>query len=148
MADILLVEDNPDDVELAQHAFRRNDLESELIVVEDGQAALDYLFKTGEFAGNGGVQLPGLVLLDLNLPRVGGLDVLKQMRASETTRSIPVVILTTSDDEGDIKTGYALGANSFIRKPVDFQRFVAVMNQINEYWFGLNTPPIVSGHTV
>jgi len=142
MANILLVEDNQDDVELAMHAIRKNELKSELVVVEDGQAALDFLFATGEHSNRPHDDLPELVLLDLNLPRVGGLDVLRQMRASETTRHIPVVILTTSDDEYDIKTGYALGANSFVRKPMDFQSFVGVMKQINEYWLGINTPPI------
>lgn len=143
MAIILLVEDNQDDVELAMHAFRRNELKTELDVVEDGQAALDYLFAKGTYTERAEKALPDLVLLDLNLPRVGGLDVLRQMRASETTRHIPVVILTTSDEEGDIHTGYELGANSFVRKPMDFQSFVGVMRRINEYWLGTNTPPVV-----
>ncbi|WP_135078718.1 response regulator [Terasakiella sp. SH-1] len=142
MTDVLLVEDNPDDAELAMHAFKRNETDEALVIVEDGQEALDYLFAKGAYQDLTPEDLPKLVLMDLNLPKVGGLDVLRQMRASETTSHIPVVLLTTSDEEQDIRTGYQLGANSFVRKPVDFSQFVKVMSKVQEYWLDINTHPV------
>lgn len=138
MAHILLVEDNPDDVELALKALRRNNLKTEVFVAKDGQAALDYLLNVGTLTGRSEPNLPQLILLDLNLPYIGGLDVLKNIRSSETMRHVPVVVLTTSDDEGAIRSAYELGANSFIRKPTDFEQFVQAMRQINDYWLGFN----------
>ncbi|SCA58038.1 Response regulator receiver protein [Candidatus Terasakiella magnetica] len=141
MKNVLLIEDSPDDIELAVLAFKRMNSDDHLVVVEDGQAALDYLFAKGEYRERKADRLPNLILMDLNLPKVGGLDVLKQMRASETTNHIPVVILSTSDEDKDIRNGYKLGANSFVRKPVDFNEFVQVMKQVQEYWLGVNTHP-------
>ncbi|NVJ90137.1 MAG: response regulator [Methylocystaceae bacterium] len=138
MADILLVEDNPDDAELALQALRRNDLKTEVFVAKDGQGALDYLFSAASVTGTSPHNLPLLILLDLNLPYIGGLDVLKKIRSSEITRHVPVVILTTSDDEYAIRSAYELGANSLIKKSTDFDQFVQAMRQINDYWLGFN----------
>ena len=132
-ATILLVEDNQDDVELTLHAFDRHELPHQVAVARDGQEAMDYLFGAGS--------VPDLVLLDLNLPRIGGMDVLRTMRRDPRTKRIPVVILTTSDDEADISDGYDLGINSYIRKPVDFDKFTAAVKQLGMYWLALNTPP-------
>jgi two-component system response regulator len=138
---ILLIEDNRDDVELTLHVFRENGLAQEVAVVRDGAEALDYLFAAGSHADRDIGVRPEVVLLDLGLPKIGGLEVLRRMRGDERTKWIPVVILTTSDDEDDIANGYDLGANSYIRKPVDFDAFAAVAKQLGLYWLELNTPP-------
>ncbi len=138
---ILLIEDNRDDVELTLHVFRENGLAQEVAVVRDGAEALDYLFAAGSHADRDIGKRPEVVLLDLGLPKIGGLEVLRRMRGDERTKRIPVVILTTSDDEDDMFNGYDLGANSYIRKPVDFEAFVAVAKQLGLYWLELNTPP-------
>jgi CheY-like chemotaxis protein len=138
---ILLVEDNSSDVGLAQRALRKSHVFDELIVAKDGQEALDYLFGVGTSVGGDAIQLPRLILLDLKLPCVDGLEVLRRIRASEQTRRLPVVILTTSREEEDITASYDLGANSYIRKPVDFNQFVQVIQQLGLYWLTLNEPP-------
>ncbi len=133
---ILLVEDKADDVELTLRAFKKSRISNEVVVVRDGAEALEYLFATGRHAGRLG--LPEVVLLDLNLPKVSGLDVLRQMRADERTRRVPVVVLTSSNEDRDIISSYNLGANSFVQKPVDFAQFVEAANHLGLYWLVLN----------
>jgi CheY-like chemotaxis protein len=135
---ILLVEDNPNDIELTRHALARHNIANELVIAEDGVEALDYLF--GEDRKTPG-SLPAVVLLDLKLPRVDGLEVLREVRANERTRFLPVVILTSSNEERDIIDGYSLGANSYIRKPVDFGQFSEAIRQLGLYWLVLNESP-------
>jgi two-component system, response regulator len=137
---ILLVEDNPSDVKLTRRALEQNQIVNKLIVSEDGREALDYLFGAGQFAGRDTHDLPAVVLLDLKLPRIDGLDVLKEIRANELTRFLPVVILTSSDQEKDLIAGYKLGANSYIRKPVDFKQFSEAVGTLGMYWLLLNEP--------
>jgi two-component system response regulator len=132
---ILLVEDNEDDVELTLRAFRRTNVANEIVVVRDGEAALDYLFVN---AGKEDGAFPTVILLDLNLPKVDGLTVLRRMRADERTRRIPVVVLTSSGEDSDVIRSYDLGANSFVRKPVDFTQFVEAARQLGLYWLVLN----------
>lgn len=142
--EILLVEDNPDDVELTRIAFAEAQLESRLTVVRDGAEALDYLFARGDYADRAGSKLPAIVLLDLNLPKVDGREVLQAIRANEATRSLPVVVLTTSTEPFDVEASYELGANSYIRKPVDFEQFVWAVKQVGLYWLVLNHPPEIA----
>jgi two-component system response regulator len=138
---ILLVEDNPDDEALTLRALKKNNILNEVVVARDGVEALDYLFGTGRHAGRDtGIQ-PPLVLLDLKLPKIDGLEVLKRLRADERTRLQPVVVLTSSNEERDIIAGYRLGANSYIRKPVDFEQFMEAVRQLGLYWLVLNVPP-------
>ncbi len=141
MHDILLVEDNPDDVDLTLRAFRKSNIVNDVVVARDGVEALDYLFATGAHAGRDPNALPQVVLLDLKLPRLDGLQVLERVRANPTTRLLPVVILTSSTEQRDLVSGYTLGANSYIRKPVDFQEFVEAVRQLGLYWLILNQPP-------
>jgi two-component system, response regulator len=138
---ILLVEDNADDVELTLRAFRKSKILNEIVVVRDGVEALDYLFGTGTHAGRDPKTNPEVILLDLKLPKIGGLDVLRRLRTDEHTRRIPVVVLTSSNEERDILTSYDLGANSFVRKPVDFAQFVEAARQLGLYWLVTNEPP-------
>jgi CheY-like chemotaxis protein len=138
---ILLVEDNPDDAELTLRAFRKSKILNEIVVVSDGVEALDYLLGTGAHAGRNAKSKPEVVLLDLKLPKIGGLEVLRRMRAEEQTRRIPVVVLTSSNEERDILSSYDLGANSFVRKPVDFAQFVEAAQQLGLYWLVRNQPP-------
>jgi CheY-like chemotaxis protein len=138
---ILLVEDNPDDEELTIRAFERNGIQNPVVVVRDGAAALDFLFARGEHAARDPSDLPIVVLLDLKLPKVEGLEVLRELRASEPTRLLPVVILTSSREERDLVEGYELGANSYVLKPVDFQGFQEAARQLGLYWLLLNEPP-------
>jgi two-component system, response regulator len=133
---ILLVEDNPSDVDLTRRALARHHIANELIVAEDGQEALDLLFGFGP-----DVELPALILLDLRLPKIEGLDVLKSVRGDQRTRRIPVVILTTSKEEQDVAESYDQGANSFIRKPVDFEQFAEAVRNLGLYWLVLNEQP-------
>jgi len=138
---ILLVEDNPDDVELTLRALRKNKIVNEVVVVHDGVEALDYLFGTGACAGHDTSLLPTVVLLDLKLPKIGGLEVLRRIRTDEKTKLLPVVILTSSKEEQDLINGYKLGANSYIRKPVDFTQFTQAVGHLGLYWLILNEPP-------
>jgi CheY-like chemotaxis protein len=140
--EILLVEDNPDDVELTLHALKRYKLANRIEVVRDGEEALNYLFGCGAFAGRDVSRRPRVVMLDLKLPKVDGLEVLKAMKADPRTRSIPVVMLTSSREERDVVASYALGVNSFIVKPVDFEQFVDAVRQMGYYWLLLNHPPV------
>jgi two-component system response regulator len=138
---ILLVEDNPDDELLALRALRKNGVANEVVVARDGVEALDYLFATGEYAGRDIEDAPQLVLLDLKLPKVDGLEVLRRLRSDERTRLLPVVILTSSKERQDMLDGYGLGANSYVRKPVNFERFVEAVEQLKLYWLVLNESP-------
>ncbi|MBI5782199.1 MAG: response regulator [Gammaproteobacteria bacterium] len=138
---ILLVEDNPDDEELTLRAFRQNNILNEVAVVHDGQEALDYLFRQGAHAARDPRHMPAVVLLDLKLPKVDGLEVLRRIRADERTRLQAVVILTSSKEEQDLVNGYRLGANSYIRKPVDFTKFMEAVRRLGFYWLVLNEPP-------
>lgn len=140
MNEILLVEDNPDDVELTRRAFRKSQFENEIVVARDGIEALDYLLGTGEHREREALGLPQLVLLDLKLPRLDGLQVLERMRGNPKTKLLPVVILTSSTEPRDLVSGYSYGANSYIRKPVDFEEFVEAVRQIGQYWLLLNQP--------
>jgi two-component system, response regulator len=138
---ILLVEDNPDDVDLTIRALEKNKILNKVVVASDGVEALDYLFGAGKYAGRDTSVLPELVLLDLKLPKVDGIDVLKQLRSNELTELLPVVILTSSKEEQDIINSYKFGANSYIRKPVDFNQFMEAVRQLGLYWLVLNEPP-------
>jgi len=142
---ILLVEDNPDDVELTLRAFQKNNIANEVMVARDGVEALDYLFARGAHADRDPARSPSVVLLDLKLPRIDGLEVLGQIRGDERTKLLPVVILTSSKEEQDLIKGYALGANSYIRKPVDFAQFIEAVRQLGLYWLVLNESPPRSG---
>lgn len=139
--EILLVEDNPSDIELTERALKKAHVMNRLVVAEDGVEALDYLFGTGAHAGRDVTKQPAFILLDLKLPRLGGLEVLQRIRADERTRRLPVVILTTSDEHEDLAKAYDRGANSYVRKPVDFVRFVAAVEQLGLYWLVTNEPP-------
>ena len=138
---ILLVEDNPDDEALTLRALKKNNILNSVTVVRDGAEALDYLFCQGAYAGRDVTLLPAVTLLDLKLPKIDGLEVLKRLRADERTRLLPVVILTSSKEEQDLVTGYHLGANSYIRKPVDFAQFMEAIRQVGLYWLMVNEPP-------
>jgi len=137
---ILLVEDNPDDEALTLRAFNKNRISNPVVVARDGVEALDYLFANGQHTGRDLSVMPAVVLLDLKLPRIDGLEVLRRIRANERTSLLPVVILTTSKEQQDIYEGYSLGANSYIRKPVDFEKFIQAVGQLGLYWLVLNEP--------
>lgn len=138
---ILLVEDNPADVQLALRAFRKSHIANEVVVARTGVEALDYLFGTGVHTGRDTGNPPHLMLLDLKLPKLDGLEVLQRVRADERTRLLPVVILTSSDEQRDLVESYRLGANSYVRKPVDFDQFAAAIQQLGLYWLVLNRVP-------
>jgi len=137
---LLLVEDNQQDELLTLRALRKVNLANQVEVVRDGQQALDYLFGEGEFADRAGRELPAVVLLDINLPRVGGLDVLARLRADARTRLVPVVILTSSDEQRDRLRSYEGGCNSFVRKPLEFSDFAQTVAQLGIYWVATNEP--------
>jgi CheY-like chemotaxis protein len=143
MADkiILLVEDNPDDEKLTLRALHKNNISNGVIVAHDGVEALEYLLGSGSDEENHGNPLPQVVLLDLKLPKLDGLEVLRRLRAHKRTRHLPVVILTSSNEEQDLIAGYSLGANSYVRKPVDFSQFLEAARQLGLYWLVLNEPP-------
>jgi two-component system response regulator len=138
---ILLVEDNPDDIELTMRAFRKNNIANNLQVTRDGVTALDYLFCRGEFSERNIKETPRLILLDLKLPKMDGLQVLENLRANEYTRLVPVVILTSSREEQDLISGYKNGANSYVRKPINFNEFVEAVKNIGLYWLLINESP-------
>ncbi len=138
---ILLVEDNPDDVDLTLRALQQYNVKNEITVVRDGAEALDYLFATGAYADRDTGAMPAVVILDLKLPKVDGFEVLQRMRADERTKLVPVVILTSSKEERDMINGYKSGANSYVRKPVDFTQFMEAARQLGLYWLVINEPP-------
>ncbi|HEY4368736.1 MAG TPA: response regulator [Steroidobacteraceae bacterium] len=138
---ILLVEDNPDDEELTLLSLRKNNLAHDIIVVRDGVEAIEYLFGNGRYAGRDIQRVPTVVLLDLKLPKLDGLGVLKRLRADERTRTLPVVVLTSSSQDADVIASYSLGANSYVRKPVEFGAFVEAVSCLGLYWVLLNRPP-------
>ena len=138
---ILLVEDNPDDEALTIRALKKNNIRNEVVIARDGAEALDYLLATGKFADRVPEQLPLLVLLDLKLPKIGGLEVLERLRADSRTKLLPVVVLTSSIEDRDLISSYSLGANSYVRKPVDFTEFTEAVRQLGLYWLLLNQSP-------
>jgi len=138
---ILLVEDNPDDEELTQRALKKNNIRNEVVVARDGVEALDYLFGAGAYAGRDPSHWPEVVLLDLKLPKIDGLEVLKRIRSDPRTKFLPVVMLTSSLEENDLARCYAGGVNSYVRKPVDFIQFMEVVKQLGLYWLVVNNPP-------
>ncbi|WP_375512612.1 response regulator [uncultured Nostoc sp.] len=138
---ILLVEDNPDDEALTLRALKKNNIMNEVVVARDGVEALDYLFGKGVYADRDMSVMPNLILLDLKLPKMDGLEVLRHLRTDDRTRILPVVILTSSKEEQDLINGYSLGANSYVRKPVDFSQFSEAVRQLGLYWFVLNESP-------
>ena len=142
--EILLVEDNKDDVELTLHALRKENLANSIHVARDGEEALEFLFCGGAFADRFDC-LPRLILLDLKLPKVDGMEVLKRLKGDPRTRTIPVVILTSSKEERDLVNGYGLGANSYIQKPVDFDQFRDTVKNVGLYWLVINQPPVPNG---
>ena len=137
---ILLVEDNPNDEALTLRALKKNNIMNKVIVARDGAAALDYLFARGAYAHRGAAEVPQVVLLDLNLPKIGGLEVLRALRADERTKLLPVVILTSSKEDKDLFAGYSSGANSYVVKPVEFTQFSEAVRQLGLYWLVLNEP--------
>lgn len=145
MKTILLVEDNPDDEALTLRAMKKNNIINDIIVARDGAEALDYLFGAGKYAGRDISDGPQVILLDLNLPKIGGLEVLKRIRSDERTSLFPVVILTSSKEEKDLVESYKLGANSYICKPVDFNQFADAIRQLGLYWLVLNIVPDALG---
>lgn len=142
IVDVLLVEDNPDDVVLALHAFKKSNFSNRVHVVRDGAEALEYIFCTGAYAGRQIDQVPRFILLDLKLPKVDGLEVLKRIKSDPRTKNTPVVMMTSSREENDLVASYALGVNSYIVKPVDFQQFVEATRTLGLYWLLLNEPPV------
>jgi CheY-like chemotaxis protein len=138
---ILLIEDNPSDVALTRRALERSHVSNDVVVAEDGQEALDYLFCTGAHASQEPTEMPAVVLLDLKLPKLDGFEVLRRLRADDRTRRLPVVVLTSSSEEQDVAASYDLGVNSYLRKPVDFTQFAAAIQHVGLYWLILNEPP-------
>ncbi|MEI7663513.1 MAG: response regulator [Bacteroidota bacterium] len=142
--EILLVEDNPNDVTLVMRALKRNRVANNIEVVEDGAEALDFLFQKGRYASASGPYLPRVVFLDIKLPKISGLEVLKEIRGNEKTRQLPVVIVSSSREDPDISKAYELGANSYVVKPVDFESFFKVISDLGMYWLIINEPPKIS----
>ena len=140
--DILLVEDNPDEAELAIRSLKKSNLANNLIHIDDGAEALDYIFSKGKYAANTVQSRPRLILLDLNLPKVGGLEILKQIKSDDRTKTIPVVVLTSSQEQRDVIESYKLGVNSYIVKPVNFESFSKAIAELKMYWLVLNQPPV------
>ena len=144
-ADILLVDDSHEDIDLTIHALRREKLANKIAIVYDGEEALDFLFRRGAFTERSQESVPRLILLDLKLPKVNGIEVLREIKANPETRMIPVVIMTSSREERDLVSSYSLGANSFIQKPVDFEEFRSTVKTLGLYWLLINQPPVVNG---
>ena len=140
--EILLIEDNPNDAELAIRALMKNKIKNKLIHLNDGEIALEFLFGTGRYEGRDVLKKPKVILLDLKMPKVGGIELLKKIKANDNTKNIPVVVLTSSKENPDIEQSYALGANSYIVKPVDFDNFIKAVSDIGFYWMILNEPPV------
>jgi len=138
---ILLVEDNPDDIKLTLRALKKSNILNEVVIAKDGVEALDYLFGTGKYEGRDLSVMPQLILLDLKMPKLDGMEVMQRIRENENTQLLPVVVLTTSSEDRDKIKSYKLGANSYIRKPVDFNQFVEAVQQLGLYWLVLNDPP-------
>ena len=138
---ILLVEDNQDDVDLTLRAFNKNDLGDRIVVVRDGEEALNYIYAAGAYSENDNFRRIQVVFLDLKLPKIDGLEVLRRLRIEERTRYLPVVVLTSSDEERDMTECYHLGVNSYVRKPIGFEQFVSTANQLGIYWLGINQFP-------
>ncbi len=138
---ILLVEDNPDDEALTLRAFKKSNIQNEIVVARDGVEALDYLFGTGSYVNRDLTYMPQLILLDLKLPKIDGLEVLEQLRGDQRTQHLPVVVLTSSREQEDLMAAYQNGANSYVRKPVDFVEFMQAVTQLGLYWLVLNEPP-------
>jgi len=138
---ILLVEDNADDEALTLRALKKNNIGNQVIIARDGAEALDYLFGTGQYSRRDAYLMPQVVLLDLKLPKIDGLEVLRRLRANASTKLLPVVILTSSNEEHDLINGYGFGANSYVRKPVDFNQFIEAVRQLGLYWLVLNELP-------
>ena len=139
--DILIVEDNKNDLELTIRALKKNKIANHIHAIPDGAEALDYFFATGKYTDRNMNRIPKMVILDLKLPKVNGLEILRRVKSDDRTKTIPIVILTSSKEESDIVEGYKLGANSFIVKPVDFDKFMAAVRDLGMYWFLLNEPP-------
>ena len=139
--EILLVEDNPDDVEMTLHALQTHNVSNRIEVVRDGAEALDFMFRSGDYASRSETDNPKLILLDLKLPKISGLEVLTRIKSDPRTASVPVVVLSSSAEDRDIQESYRLGVNSYIVKPVDFERFLAAVSQVGLYWLLLNRPP-------
>jgi len=140
--DIILVEDNPADIEMTLNALKENNLANRVKVLKDGQTAVNYIFRKGEYSNCGICERPALILLDLKLPKIDGLEILRQIRADERTKSIPVVVLTSSAMDQDRIESYHLGVNSYLTKPVEFETFTKVVAHIGFYWVALNKPPL------
>jgi len=138
---ILLVEDNPSDIELTKRAFEKAHITNNLVIVEDGHEALDYILGNGKYVNRDISQIPTVILLDLKLPKIDGLEVLRRIRATEKIKTLPVVILTSSKEEQDVAASYDLGVNSYIRKPVDFNQFAEAIKHLGLYWLVINEPP-------
>lgn len=141
--EILLVEDNPADVELTLRALKKNNIANKVEVAGDGEQALDFVFARGKYKGRNMDSFPKIILLDLKLPKVSGLEVLREIKSNPVTRAIPVVVLTSSKEESDIIDSYALGVNSYIIKPVDFEKFVSSVRDLGVYWLLVNQPPVI-----
>lgn len=139
--EILIVEDNRNDAEMAMRALKKNNLSNRVLIVEDGEEALDFIFAKGKFAGRDKSTRPRIILLDLKLPKIDGLEVLKKIKSNEQTKIIPVIVLTSSKEETDVIRSYQLGVNSYIVKPVDFNKFVEAIKEVGLYWLLLNQPP-------
>lgn len=140
--EVLLVEDNPTDAELCIRALKKNNLANKLVWVKDGAEALDFIFAKGAYSGRNGLTVPKVILLDLRLPKVDGMEVLRQIKADQRTRTIPVVVLTSSKEDRDVAQSYQLGVNSFISKPVEFDEFARTVSELGLYWLLMNHPPV------